>query len=117
MIKTLKVKWFNDGKGYGFLENPVDGTDVFVHYTEIQGDGFKTLMEGQQVDCVINNDGKGPIAKNVVKRLDLPVTFAPKTEEPEAELWQEDVICRACCEHSALYDYGTECCGAGPRKY
>ena len=74
MIKTLPVAWFNDAKGYGFLK---DGSrDVFVHYTAIQGDDFKTLVAGQQVDCTLIDNGKGPQAMNVVKRLDLPMIDA-----------------------------------------
>lgn len=61
-----KVKWFNDAKGYGFIE-PEDGDDVFVHHSEIQGDGFKTLSEGQQVEFDVTEDQKGLKAVNVVK--------------------------------------------------
>ncbi|MDA8170599.1 MAG: cold-shock protein [Nitrospiraceae bacterium] len=65
MIKGT-VKWFNESKGYGFitLEN---GTDVFAHYSAIQGDGFKTLAEGDSVSCDVTEDGKGPRAMNIVK--------------------------------------------------
>lgn len=60
------VKWFNDSKGYGFLSTE-DGTEVFVHYTEIQTDGFKTLSEGQKVTFDMYEGTKGMIAKNVKK--------------------------------------------------
>ncbi|MFH1783626.1 MAG: cold-shock protein [bacterium] len=61
-----KVKWFNNQKGYGFisLEN---GGDVFVHHTAIQGDGYKTLEEGQEVEFDITEGPKGDQAQNVVK--------------------------------------------------
>ena len=61
-----KVKWFNDSKGFGFIE--VDGGgDVFVHHTDIQGEGFKSLTEGQSVKFEIVKGEKGPRATNVVK--------------------------------------------------
>lgn len=63
MVKG-RVKWFNSKKGYGFLERD-DGEDVFVHYTAIQGDGFKTLYEGQEVEFEITEGPKGPQASNV----------------------------------------------------
>ena len=62
-----KVKWFNDQKGYGFV-TPEDGSkDLFVHYQEIQGDGFKTLDEGQEVEFDIVESEKGPKAVKVRK--------------------------------------------------
>jgi len=60
------VKWFNDQKGFGFI-TPEDGPDVFVHHTAIQGEGFKTLAEGQQVEFEITEGPKGKQAQNVVK--------------------------------------------------
>ena len=60
------VKWFNDQKGFGFI-TPEDGPDVFVHHTAIQGDGFKTLAEGQAVEFEITQGPKGNQAQNVVK--------------------------------------------------
>ena len=65
-MATGKVKWFNNSKGYGFIEKE-GGGDVFVHYTAIQGDGFKTLNEGQSVEFEIAQGEKGPQAINVVK--------------------------------------------------
>ncbi|HIE30410.1 TPA: cold-shock protein [Candidatus Poribacteria bacterium] len=59
------VKWFNERKGYGFI-SPDEGEDVFVHYSEIQGNGFRTLYEGQQVEFEITQGPKGPQATNVV---------------------------------------------------
>jgi CspA family cold shock protein len=65
-MATGKVKWFNNAKGYGFIEKE-GGGDVFVHYTAILGDGFKTLNEGQAVEFEISQGEKGPQATNVVK--------------------------------------------------
>jgi len=61
-----RVKWFNDSKGYGFIEQE-GGRDIFVHYTAIQGDGFKSLAEGQKVEFEIAEGAKGPQATKVVK--------------------------------------------------
>ncbi len=61
-----RVKWFNPQKGYGFIEVE-DGKDVFVHYSEIQEEGFKTLEEGQEVEFEIVEGNRGPQAANVVK--------------------------------------------------
>ncbi|MCL5673614.1 MAG: cold-shock protein [bacterium] len=61
-----KVKWFNDSKGFGFIEQE-NGQDVFVHYSAITQDGFKTLTEGQRVEFEITNGAKGPQAVNVSK--------------------------------------------------
>lgn len=60
------VKWFNESKGYGFITAD-EGNDVFVHYSAILGDGFKTLAEGQKVSFDIVNGEKGPQASNVSK--------------------------------------------------
>ena len=59
-----KVKWFNNTKGYGFI-TAEDGTDLFVHHSDIQGDGFKSLDEGQPVEFDIAEGDKGPKAANV----------------------------------------------------
>ena len=61
------VKWFKESKGYGFITVD-DGKDVFVHFSAIQGEGFKTLNEGQKVTFDIVNGEKGPQAANVVKQ-------------------------------------------------
>lgn len=61
-----KVKWFSAEKGYGFIERE-DGGDVFVHFSAIQEDGFKSLTEGQEVDFDIVDGARGPQAANVVK--------------------------------------------------
>ena len=62
-----KVKWFNDAKGFGFIQRD-DGADVFVHYSAIQGDGFKSLREGQEVEFDLYDSDKGPQARNVNRR-------------------------------------------------
>lgn len=63
-----KVKWFNDEKGYGFIENEMDPTkDIFVHYTAILGNGYKSLEEGAIVDYTLIETTKGGQAINVVK--------------------------------------------------
>lgn len=63
---TGKVKWFNAEKGYGFIERE-DGGDVFVHFSAIQGEGFKTLEEGQAVEFDVVEGNSGEQAANVVK--------------------------------------------------
>ena len=62
---TGTVKWFNDSKGFGFIEQE-GSADVFVHYSAIQGDGFKSLQEGQKVEMDVTTGQKGPQAENVV---------------------------------------------------
>ena len=63
---TGKVKWFNAEKGFGLIERE-GGDDIFVHFTAIQGEGFKTLEEGQEVEFDIVEGNRGPQAANVVK--------------------------------------------------
>jgi len=60
------VKWFNDSKGFGFIEQEGGGPDVFVHHTSIQGEGFKSLREGQKVTLEITQGQKGLQAENVI---------------------------------------------------
>ncbi len=61
-----KVKWFNAEKGYGFIVSE-EGNDVFVHFSAIVADGYKTLEEGQEVTFDVENGDRGQLAKNVVK--------------------------------------------------
>ncbi len=63
---TGKVKWFNNSKGYGFIGQD-NGADVFVHYSAIQGEGYKTLQEGDTVEFEVVQGQKGPQAENVIK--------------------------------------------------
>jgi CspA family cold shock protein len=64
-MATGTVKWFNDAKGYGFISQEGGGDDVFVHFSAIQGSGFKSLTEGAKVEYEIEQGAKGPQAKNV----------------------------------------------------
>jgi CspA family cold shock protein len=61
---TGTVKWFNETKGYGFIEQE-SGPDVFAHFSQIQGDGFRTLQEGQKVEFTVSQGAKGPQAENI----------------------------------------------------
>ena len=63
--QTGTVKWFDEGKGYGFITPDAGGKDLFAHFSEIQGQGFKTLTENQKVEFEIKQGQKGPQAANV----------------------------------------------------
>ncbi|HEY3157067.1 MAG TPA: cold shock domain-containing protein [Candidatus Eisenbacteria bacterium] len=67
MPETGRVKWFNEAKGFGFIERE-GGPDVFVHYSAIVGDGFRSLKEGDEVSFDVTQGPKGPQAANVTKR-------------------------------------------------
>ena len=64
-VQKGTVKWFNEAKGFGFIA-PENGADVFAHYSEISGSGFKTLAEGQEVEFTVTQCQKGPQAHNIV---------------------------------------------------
>lgn len=78
-MATGKVKWFDDAKGFGFIERQ-DGEDVFVHYSSIAGEGYRSLAEGAEVEFDVEQDAKGPRATNVV------MTKAPDTGST-ANMW------------------------------
>ena len=66
-MSTGKVKWFNQEKGFGFITNDEDGKDIFVHFSAINAEGFKTLEEGQAVTFDVEESDRGPQAANVEK--------------------------------------------------
>ena len=61
-----KVKWFNDLKGYGFITILDNNSDIYVHHTEIKGDGYRTLRVGEEVECEVTDSPEGPKASNVI---------------------------------------------------
>ena len=65
------VKWFNNAKGWGFIRQD-EGPDVFVHYSQIAGDGFRTLREGQEVEFELRDGPKGPLAERVIESTPPP---------------------------------------------
>ncbi len=67
MATTGTVRWFNDSKGFGFVSRDGGGKDVFVHHSAIQGQGFKSLAEGDKVEFDVVDGQKGPAAENLVK--------------------------------------------------
>lgn len=66
-MATGTVKWFNDAKGYGFIQPDDGGKDVFVHHSSIQADGFRTLAEGEKVEFEVRQGQKGPEAASVTR--------------------------------------------------
>ena len=82
MAEKGKVKWFSNVKGYGFIEKEGGGQDVFVHYSTIQGEGYKTLEEGEGVTFDVVQGEKGPQAANVVRTGKGEKKEAPS--QPEA---------------------------------
>ncbi len=67
MRQTGKVKWFNENKGYGFILSDDGARDIFVHYSEIRDDGYRTLAEGETVEYELMDSPKGPQAKGVLR--------------------------------------------------
>jgi len=84
-----KVKWFNDAKGFGFIEQE-EGSDIFVHYTAINMEGFKTLSENQVVDFEVVEGPRGPQAANVVPVEGEEIVEKEKEEEEEKEVEAEE---------------------------
>lgn len=68
-MPTGIIKWFDNKKGYGFIQGEAGGRDIFVHYSSISGDGFRSLKDGERVEFDVVESGKGPQAQNV-RRLD-----------------------------------------------
>jgi CspA family cold shock protein len=64
-METGTVKWFNDSKGFGFITPDAGGNDLFAHFSEVQGNGFKSLQEGQKVSFVSGVGQKGPVATKI----------------------------------------------------
>jgi CspA family cold shock protein len=83
-----KVKWFNDAKGYGFIERP-QGGDVFVHFSSVRGAGFRTLSEGQKVEYAVAEGQRGPQAQDVspvaAEVQEVPQAASVTTAVAEAE--------------------------------
>jgi cold shock protein len=77
-----RVKWFNDAKGYGFIERSGGEEDVFVHFSAVQGEGYRTLVEGAEVEFDVESDAKGPRAANVVV-----VKMPDEGGQPSGESW------------------------------
>ena len=77
-MATGTVKWFDDAKGYGFIERD-EGEDVFIHYSAIVGEGYKTLPEGSEVEFDVEEDPKGPRAANVIVTKAAPADDATST--------------------------------------
>ncbi len=76
--QTGKVKWFNENKGYGFILSDDGARDIFVHYSEIRDDGYRTLAEGETVEYELMDSPKGPQAKSVLRNQ--KIVAAPATE-------------------------------------
>ena len=78
MRQTGKVKWFNENKGYGFILSDDGARDIFVHYSEIRDDGYRTLAEGETVEYELMDSPKGPQAKSVLRNQ--KIVAAPAAE-------------------------------------
>jgi CspA family cold shock protein len=84
--QTGKVKWFNENKGYGFILSDEGSRDIFVHYSEIRDDGYRTLAEGETVEYELMDSPKGPQAKSVQRNGKIVSAPAATTSAPEASL-------------------------------
>jgi CspA family cold shock protein len=87
--ETGTVKWFNAGKGYGFIERDNGEGDVFVHYSAINGSGFKTLDEGQRVEFDVVESDKGPQAQDIEPMGESVTSFTTEPEDSE-DTFSED---------------------------
>lgn len=85
---TGRVKWFNQLKGYGFIEPEGGGEDVFIHFSAIQSDGFKTLTEGQMVNYEVTRGPKGLQATNVIAQI----VYAKDIEKKQEQMQKEEVV-------------------------
>lgn len=83
-MTTGSVKWFNNAKGYGFITNENIDEDIFVHYSQIIGDGFKTLREGESVEFILRRGAKGYHAANVVRTEARETQPEPEPPRPRA---------------------------------
>ena len=90
--ETGTVKWFNAGKGYGFIERDNGEGDVFVHYSAINGSGFKTLDEGQRVTFDVVESDKGPQAQDVEALGESVTSFSTEPEDSEDSDDSEDIF-------------------------
>ncbi len=90
MSEKGKVKWFSNVKGYGFIEKEGGGPDIFVHYSAIQGDQYKTLEEGESVTFDIVQGEKGPHAANLVREVKEKKAAAPASEAAPTEKKKEE---------------------------
>ncbi len=88
--ETGTVKWFNAGKGYGFIERDNGEGDVFVHYSAINGSGFKTLDEGQRVEFDVVESDKGPQAQDVLPLGESVTSFSTEPEDSEDNFTEDE---------------------------
>lgn len=85
-MPTGTVKWFNDAKGFGFIQPDGGGTDAFAHFSAIQMDGFKTLKEGQRVDFELTQGAKGAMAINITATGAAKSSAADTGKAPRSEV-------------------------------
>ncbi|MCH8028725.1 MAG: cold-shock protein [Candidatus Dadabacteria bacterium] len=87
-----KVKWFNNAKGYGFLENDGGDGDVFVHYSVIEGDGYKTLLRGEVVEFKLEEGQRGPLAVKVLRAEGAEQSEQVQQEPEQAEAERSEQV-------------------------